>query len=188
MLTSVLHLFSKKAIDATGEIPAAPALIPFPTPTSSNLNVSVAWVAIGYVNSTPCRWCYYYPSLNAMIHGFLIHQTSPHANCICPARKEDSHLNRFRIIYRGETTPHPVVLIFFFFFFHSGDNRTMTWLRLVMHHCPRSICLFQVHHLTLNVCSRIGLHSPVVPRQHLSALGIVGPSHPCKSTRQEFNV
>ena len=66
------------------EMPLAPALISFFDMTSSNLNDSVAWVAVGYVNSTPCRCCRCYPPQNAMIHGFLIHQTSPHTHCICP--------------------------------------------------------------------------------------------------------
>lgn len=51
MLTSSLHLFSKKPIDVTGEIPVALALISFLTWPLQTWNDSVAWVAAGYVNS-----------------------------------------------------------------------------------------------------------------------------------------
>lgn len=153
MLTSVLHLFSKKPMDVTRETPMALALIFFFDLTLSYLNVSVAWVAVRYVNSAPCRWCYYYPLQNAMIHGFLIHQTSP--TCIAsvqPGMRLTLHHFRKKKTHWEETPQSS-------FFFHRGDNRTMTRACLVMHRCPRSICLLQVHHLTLNIRSRNPLFS-----------------------------
>lgn len=71
-----------------------------------------------------------------------------------------SHLTRLRKIYWMQT-PCFSFFFFFFFFLSREDNRTMTWPHLVMHRCPRSICLLQVHHLTLNIFSRKPL-SPVV--------------------------
>lgn len=71
----------------------------------------------------------------------------PHTHCICPAWNEAHILPFQKNLLRGDPpSPH--------FFFHRGDNRTMTWPRLVMHHCLRSISILQVHHLTLNICSR----------------------------------
>lgn len=77
-----------------------------------------------------------------------------------------SHLTHLRKIYWMQT---PCFSFFFFFLLSRDDNRTMTWPYLVMHRCPRSICLLQVHHLTLNIFSRKPL-SPVVQlfsHQHL---------------------
>lgn len=70
----------------------------------------------------------------------------PHTHCICPVWNE-AHTSTFQ---KNLLSGDPLVLIFF----HREDIRTMKWPRLVMHHCPRSICLLQVHHLTLNICSR----------------------------------
>lgn len=151
MLTSVLHLFSMKPHWCHKGDTSSSCFHLFFDLTPSNLNVLVAWVAVGYVNSTPCRWCYYYPPQNAMIHGFLIHQTSPTRNSVCPAWNGAHTSPLQNNLLRGD--PHSP-LYFFFFLSTEKDNRTMTWPRLVMHHCLRSICLLQVHHLTLNICSR----------------------------------
>lgn len=74
----------------------------------------------------------------------LIHWNLPHTHHICPAWS-GVHTSPFLNSLEGRPPNSP-------FFFYWENNHTMTWLCLVMHHCPQGICL-QVHQLTLTICS-----------------------------------
>ena len=90
----------------------------------------------------------------------------PHTPCICPAWN-GARTSPFQGKSIERRPPR-----FLISFFPREDNCTMTWRCLVMHHCPRSICLLQVHHLTLNICSRKLLfsRSEALSREHLLIL------------------
>lgn len=114
--------------------------------TPSDVNVPVAWVAVGYVNSTP----YHADDAIIILHrmpwsmvSFFI-KPPPLALHLSPP-KWGSHFTTAENLLRED----PLVLIF-----SRDDNRTMTQARLLMHHCSRDICLLQVQHLLLNICSR----------------------------------
>lgn len=143
------------------------------------MNVLVAWVAAGYVNSTSMQMMLLLPFAECHDPWFPYSSSLPHTPCICPAWN-GPRTSPFQGKSIERRPPR-----FLIYFFPREDNCTMTWRCLVMHHCPRSICPLQVHHLTLNICSRKLLfsRSEAFSREHLLIRKIVVQSRSSNSTR-----
>lgn len=183
MLTSVFHLFPMNTIDVTREIPVALALISFLTWPRWTMFRSRGWLQDMIIQRLADDAIIILRRMPWSMVSFFI-KPPPHAWHLS-SLEWGSRFTISRKIYWGD----PLVL--YFFFLHREDNRTMTRRHLEMHHCPRSICLLQVHHLTSNFCSRKRLFFfPVVKLfpTNICWFVLAGHSRSSNSTRQVLDI